>query len=302
MKLNRLLEITTILLNRKTVTAAELAERFGVSLRTIYRDIEVLSTSGVPVYSSQGRNGGISILDDFTVSRTLLSESERDGILLALQTLRSIKYPEADIILEKLSSLFKKTMSDWISVDLTPWGADPDADSRFHTIKEAIIKNRSIEIDYINSSNIKSHRRIVPLRLMYKSRAWYLYGFCLSRHENRTFRISRIKNVIISDEEFDSNKIRITDNEVSVNEGEKPLVHLVLEFTEEALYRLYDDYDDERLRYNEDGTYTLEAEFPEDEWVYSYILSFGSFVKVIAPERVRRIIRAKSEEILSFYK
>lgn len=92
MKLNRLIEITTILLNKKTITASELAERFGVSTWTIYRDNDVLSASGVPVYATQGTNGGISILEDYTVNRTALSNSEKDSILFALQTLQSTKY------------------------------------------------------------------------------------------------------------------------------------------------------------------------------------------------------------------
>jgi len=104
MRFNRLLEIRTILLNKRTVTASELAERFSVSTRTIYRDIDVLSASGVPVYATQGTNGGISILEDYTVNRTALSNSERDSILFALQTLKSTKYPEIDLVLEKLGS------------------------------------------------------------------------------------------------------------------------------------------------------------------------------------------------------
>lgn len=120
MKLNRLLEITTILLNKKATTAKELAERFSVSTRTIYRDIDVLSASGVPVYATQGINGGISILEDYTINRTALSNSEKDNILFALQTLQSTKYPEIDAVLEKLGSIFKYTATDWISIDFSP--------------------------------------------------------------------------------------------------------------------------------------------------------------------------------------
>lgn len=302
MKLNRLLEITTILLNKKTVTASELAKRFSVSTRTIYRDIDVLSISGVPVYATQGSNGGISILEEYTVNRTALSDSEKESILFALQTLQSTKYPEIDIVLEKLGSVFKNTVTDWISIDFSPWGANPNAYNKFTDIKTAIMQSRVIEIDYINSYNQKSCRIIEPMRLIFKSQAWYLWGFCREKQDYRTFRISRIKSVEIGEEIFDRNKAHVVKGHSVETEKEKPYTHVVLQFAEEVLYRLYDDFDDQRLRDNSDGTYTLEIDFPEDEWLYGYILSFGCFAKVIEPEHIRKIIKERSEKIIEFYK
>lgn len=301
MKLNRLLEITTILLNKRTVTASELAKRFSVSTRTIYRDIDVLSVSGVPVYATQGANGGISLLEDFTVNRTALSNNEKESILFALQTLQSTKYPEIDKVLEKLGSIFNNSVSDWISIDFSPWGANPNAYNKFTDIKTAILQSRVIRIDYINSYNQRSSRIIEPMRLIFKSQAWYLWGFCREKQAYRTFRISRIKGVEIGEEVFDRNKVH-AENEHSVEAEEKLYTHVVLQFAEEVLYRLYDDFDDQLLCDNGDGTYTLEIDFPEDEWLYGYILSFGCFVKVIEPERIRRIIKERSERIIEFYK
>lgn len=301
MKLNRLLEITTILLNKKTVTASELAERFGVSTRTIYRDIDVLSASGVPVYATQGTNGGISILEDYTVSRTALSNSEKDSILFALQTLQSTRCPEIDVVLEKLGSIFTKTATDWISIDFSPWGANPNAYNKFTDIKTAIIQSKVIKLDYINAYNEKSRRSIEPLRLIFKSQAWYLWGWCLEKQDYRTFRISRIKKVEITEQTFVRSRIHIVEKTSQNHEKEKPTTHIVLQFTEEALYRLCDDYDEHQIKNNGDGTYTLEMDFPEDEWVYGYILSFGTYVKVIEPVHIQNIIKERSKIINSFY-
>lgn len=107
MKISRLVEIITVLLNKKTVTASELAERFGVSVRTIYRDIDVLSSSGVPVYTTQGINGGVSLMEDYTVNKAMLSDNDKNSILFALQSLQSTKYPELDTVLEKLEGCLK---------------------------------------------------------------------------------------------------------------------------------------------------------------------------------------------------
>jgi len=99
MKLNRLIEIVMLLLNRQTVTAKELAERFGVTVRTIYRDIEDLSAAGVPIYMTKGKGGGISILEDYSINKAVLSESERENLAVALKTMQAVKYPEIDAVL-----------------------------------------------------------------------------------------------------------------------------------------------------------------------------------------------------------
>lgn len=91
MQINRLFEILYLLLKRGSVTSAELAERFEVSTRTVYRDIELLSGAGIPVYASRGRNGGISLLDRFVLDRSLLSAREQDEILFALQSLQATR-------------------------------------------------------------------------------------------------------------------------------------------------------------------------------------------------------------------
>jgi len=302
MKLNRLLEMTMILMNKRNTTASELAARFGVSTRTIYRDIDALSASGVPVYAARGANGGISILEEYTINRAVLSDSEKESILFALKTLQSTKYPEIDFVLEKLGGIFKNTVTDWISVDFAPWGSNPNANNKFTDIKTAILQSRVIEIDYINSNNQKSSRIIEPIRLIFKSKAWYLWGFCRKKQAYRTFRISRIKRVEIKNETFDRSKLHVVKENSVETEKEKPIIHVVLQFSEEALYRLYDDFDDELIRDNCDGSYVLEADLPEDEWLYGYILSFGSFVKVLEPQRLRKIIKERSKKILEFYK
>jgi len=305
LKLNRLLEITTILLNKKTVTAAELAERFEVSTRTIYRDIDVLSGSGVPVYCSQGSGGGISILEGYTVSRAVLSDSERDSVLLALQTLEATRYPEINAVLEKLGGIFqnaKNTDSDWISVDFSPWGSNPNTKNKFSDIRAAILKSRVIEVDYINALNEKSRRKIEPLRLIFKSQAWYLWGYCLAKWDYRLFRISRIKSVRVTDEVFKREKEHVIKNgEKASDSKEETMINLSMKFTGDALYRLCDDFDDELIVDNGDGTYSIEMNFPDSEWIYNYILSFGGSVKVLSPESVVKIIKERAEGVLEIY-
>lgn len=293
--------MTTILLSRRTVTAAELAKRFGVSTRTIYRDVEVLSSSGVPIYCAQGMGGGISVLEEYTVDRAALTASQKESIMLALQTLQATRYPEMEAVLEKLSSIFKSPYADWIAIDFAPWGSNPDAYHKFTDIKAAITSGHVIEIVYLNADNERSIRKIEPLRLIFKSHAWYVWGFCRSREDYRTFRVSRIKKVTTTDETFDRSKAHEVTKKLIPPEAVKPLVHLVIAFTKDVLYRLGDDFDDEMIKENADGTVTLEFDFPEDEWVYGYILSFGPFAKVLEPKHIQDIIKERSQKVAAFY-
>lgn len=302
-KLNRLLEITTLLLNRGTVTAAELADRFHVSIRTIYRDVDTLSLSGIPVYATRGIGGGISLLENYSLNKTLLSETESQSILLALQTLKSTQYPEIDQILEKMGALFHNAATDWVQIDYSPWGSSPNSYDKFTHMKTAILSGKYMEMDYISASGIRSHRRIAPLRLLFKSQAWYLWGWCCERKDYRLFRISRIRNLVVTSQLYNRSLLNqsFSSDEPPPDSHPRPMVHLVLQFAPEALSRLYDDYDDGLLQVNSDGTVTLSIDFPEDEWVYGYLLSFGPYVKILSPTRIQQIIREKSKTVASFY-
>lgn len=202
-KLNRLFEITTLLMNRDTITARELADRFDVSLRTIYRDIEDLSSAGVPVYMTRGSSGGISLLKDYTLNKTVISELEIESLFVALKTLEVTHYPEIDRILNKLGALFRNTRAtDWVEIDFTYWGSLPDEKNKFTEIKRAVLQRRVINFSYVNTEGVGSNRYVEPLKLLYKGNAWYLVAYYRYRSEHRVFRISRIKNVQVTGKTF----------------------------------------------------------------------------------------------------
>ncbi|MEG6612022.1 YafY family protein [Pseudoclostridium thermosuccinogenes] len=301
MKVNRLLEIIIILLNRGTVTAKELADRFGVSTRTIYRDIDVLSYSGVPVFTSKGNGGGISLLEDFSLNKTILSKQESESMMLALKTLQATKYPQIDMILDKIGGIFKNAVSsDFAYIDFSPWSSNPNEHNKFADIKEAILSRTVISFDYINADGSKSSRSVEPMKLIFKGQAWYLWGYCKLREDFRTFRISRIKNVVVTKESFER---RNPDNIEKRAKDEKPkeMVNLKLKFYPQALHRLYDDFDEDLIKRNADGTFDVSVSFPEDEWVYGYIMSYGCNVEVLEPDHIRRMISDRLKRALKFY-
>ena len=123
MQIDRLFEMTYLLIARGSVTAAELAERFEVSPRTIYRDVDVLSRAGIPVYAAKGRGGGIRLLPEFMMSRSLFSREEQDQMIAGLESLRATDAAQTGPILDKLAAIFGNAREPWLEVDFSPWGS-----------------------------------------------------------------------------------------------------------------------------------------------------------------------------------
>lgn len=298
MKINRLLEIIILLLNKGTITAAELAERFQVSVRTVYRDIDILSAAGVPVVMTRGSGGGISLLEEYALSKVMINEQERDSLLLALQTLRATRCPQDDLIPAKLGALFKKTArEDAVVVDFSTWSSSPNEQNKFGEIREAICHN-VISFDYVNTDGHKSRRLAEPERLLYKGNAWYLIAYCRKREQRRIFRLTRVKNVTILPETFTPRPCPAVETGPDVLTQS---IHLKLRFQPKVLNRLYDDFAEELIIRNEDGTLEVDVDFPEDEWVYGYILSYGNYVEVLEPAHIRPLIADRLREALKKY-
>jgi len=301
MKINRLLEITLILLNKSSITAKELADRFNVSTRTIYRDIDELSGAGIPVFTNKGSRGGISLLDNYTINKALLTEYERDSLLLALKTLQATKYPEIGAILEKIGAVFQKaTSTDWVQIEFSSWGSGPNEEHKFLDIKRAILECKIITFDHINADGVMSHRRVEPMLLAFRSQAWYIWGYCTARRDFRVFRISRIRNIVVTGEGFVRRSL-VSPKEEEPAAVSKRHVTLKLRFQPEDLYCFYDDYDEDCITRNADGTYDVTITFPDDEWVYGYIMSFGDCVEVLEPKHIRDSVRERMKKTLNLY-
>ena len=120
MQINRLFEIIYILLDKKTVTANELAKKFEVSSRTIYRDVEILSGAGIPIYTTKGKGGGISILDDFILDKSVISKEEQSAIITALTAMSVLPNVEKQALWINVIT-FKSNDSSWIDVDFSDW-------------------------------------------------------------------------------------------------------------------------------------------------------------------------------------
>lgn len=294
MQINRLFEIVYLLLEKETVTAKELAGHFEVSVRTIYRDIDILSTAGIPVYTNKGKGGGISLLDNFVLDKSILSEEEQNQIIFALQSLEKLDRNSEKKALEKMSRLFRKETENWIEIDFSNWSNE---NNKFEMIKQAILKKQVMEFTYFNSYGEEMKRQVEPLQIWFKDKAWYMKAYCRVKQDYRIFKIARIRDIKILEETF--------ERELPQEQEKKPyeikFISIELEISKEKAYRVYDEFEKENIEKKEDGNFIVHVEYPENDWVYEYILSFGEHIKVIEPESARNIIKDKIQKMIKNY-
>lgn len=296
MKDNRLFRMLYYILKKGKVTARELAERFEVSIRTIYRDIDSLSSAGIPIYAIQGKGGGIEIADEFVLSKSLLTEDEREQIMTALCGLENVNKSYENELLTKLSALFKIKNTNWIEVDFNSWQNNKIYEKIFNEIKSAILSKNILEFSYFGN-NDETYRKVKPVRLLFKGQDRYLYAFCLLRNDFRYFKLSRIKKLktlsVIFEDDFED---IILKKEMRYENT----VHIKVKFDRKVAFRVYDELG-ENITEDEDGNLYAEMEIPNDYNLYGYIFSFGENVEVLEPKEIRIKIKKIINEMSKKY-
>ena len=292
MQESRLFKIVYHLLNKGHATAPELAEKLEVSVRTIYRDIEALSEAGIPIYAETGRGGGFHLMSDFVLGKAMLSEREKRELLAALQSLTVTGNTYPDGLLEKLTALFSAPSESWFGVDFSRWGNETRDKQYFELLKTAVLEKRCVKLHYASISAAFSERIIQPVKLLYKSRAWYLHAFCMERQAYRFFRLSRILDCELLDEGIESPPL-LEYQDTSTQEYCK----FVFLFSKEATYRVYDEFSPDLVQRQENGDLLVTAWMPYDEWVIGFLLSFGHLVEIIEPLALKEVIAERAKKI-----
>lgn len=293
MSVSRQFQMVYLLLERGRMTAGELAEKLEVSPRTVLRDVDALSAAGVPVYTSQGQGGGVALMDGYVLDRAAFTEEEQRQLLTALQSLPG---QEGEQALTKLSALFRREEEDWLQVNLSRWGAADWDNEKFRQLKQAILERRVIRFTYAGSYGPARPRQALPARLVFKGQAWYVQAFDLERDAYRTFRLSRILSLSVTDE-VSHRRLEPPDIEFSGDVPPLFRVEVRLRFASCLAYRVYDEFDQSCVVPQPDGSLLVEAVFPEDQWLYGYLLSFGAGVEVLSPDTLRRRLAALAREI-----
>ena len=290
---SRQFQMVYLLREKGRMTAGELAEKLEVSARTVLRDVDALSAAGVPVYTTQGQGGGVALLEGYVLDRAAFTEEEQNQLLTALQSLPG---QEGEQALTKLSALFRRGREDWLQVNLSRWGAGEEDNRKFQLLKRAVLERQTLGFDYASSYGVTRARNVLPARLVFKGQGWYLQAFDLEREDWRTFRLSRMLAPSFTGEVFH----RRLDPPAVEFSGEIPPLFRVearLRFAPHMAYRVYNEFDEGCVSHQPDGSLLVEAVFPEDQWLYGYLLSFGAGVEVLAPDALRCRLAVLAREI-----
>jgi len=299
MQINRLFEIVHLLMNRKRVTANELAAHFEVSKRTILRDIDTLGAAGVPIYTTQGKGGGIFIHDNFMLNKTLVSEDEQKQILFSLQSMSATELFDTDQVLGRLRNFFQSPNKEWVEVDFSRWGHSERDNAKFEMLKHAIIHELAVSFDYLSPYGESKGREVYPLKLSFKSKAWYLKSFCLSEQDYRVFKFTRINNMAVLDKSFRSDDFEIPTMQSVEEPPASDFIDVRLLVSQNAKYRIYDEFAESDIQVNEDSSLTLRTAL--GQWIYDYILSYGTAVEVLEPQYIRDELLSRVGKIKNKY-
>ncbi|MDT2658382.1 YafY family protein [Enterococcus hulanensis] len=300
MQIERLVRMIFYIVSHKQVTAKELAEYFNVSTRTIYRDITTLTLSGIPIMSKKGSGGGISLMDGYALNKSFLTSEEQVQVYQGLQILQASNYPDADQALNKIGALFDHPLSeDWLEVDFSYWGSKDDEKITIAELRRAITQKYVLTFEYFNSELQHSIRTVDPLRLIFKSHAWYIVGYCYRNQAIRVFRLSRMKRITVMNETFE----RTLPKDYSLDESAYTMVFTTfkLRFSPEMAFRLFDEFHEHQVEQNPDGTFLVTVEYPLNEWTYHRLLSFGPYMEILEPEEARKELKRRALNIVEKY-
>lgn len=300
MKIDRLIGILAVLLQKEQVTAPCLAEKFEVSRRTISRDIESLCKAGIPIVTKQGAGGGISIMDGYRVDRTLLTSSDMQAILAGIRSLDSVsKTKRYQQLMEKLTvgNMSVLGSNNQIRIDLASYYKSSLA-PKVELIQGAIDQQEKISFVYFSPKG-ESRRLVSPYQLIFYWSSWYVWGFCYDRQSFRLFKLNRMTEVKNTREKCRHQKMPTPDLS-SENVFPAVLSAKVL-FEPSVKWRLIDEYGKDSFVEQEDGTLLFSFGFSDRDGLYRWLLSFGSQAKLLEPEKLQKDFQKFVQEILKRY-
>lgn len=308
MRIDRLLAITVLMLGRERVTASELAEKFEVSQRTIYRDIDAMSLAGIPVVPYPGTGGGYSLMETYKLDRRLLKPEDVRAILSSLSGInRTLMDPGMQNALDKISSLLPKgtasespSFCEQLVIDIYPWSQNRTQVEKIRTIHKGISESRLLRFHYQNVKGKAGSRQVEPMTLVFKGYGWYLFAYCLCRGDFRFFKISRMKEIEICGETFSRRPVGY-EAHLPTQSGPASGVDLVLEFEPEMEPFLEDAFPQEKKETADNGRTRVHIIVPHDDWILGMILSYGPAVRVISPPHIRDRIVEAAEKISALY-
>lgn len=298
MKIDRLIGIIATLQRQGRVTAPYLAEKFEVSRRTINRDIETICRAGIPIVTTQGAGGGISLIEGCAVDVGVLTEQELAAIFTGLATLDSVaERSDATALAHKLGLDSPVTLPGNMLIDLASFYHD-DLTAKLAIIKRAIGDRRRIAFRYCAPGG-ESRRNVEPYLLIFRWSDWYLFGFCIQRQDFRLFKLRRLWDLREMDGEYTPREPPAEKLRFGENMTDDYMVTAI--YVPEVKYRLVEEYGPDAFRVLPDGRLYTEWGFSGMRKALDWLISFGDCVEVVAPLEMRALLRDTAENIAAKY-
>ncbi len=307
MRIDRLLAIVVMLLDRETVSARELADRFSVSVRTIQRDMESLNLAGIPIFAQTGKSGGYGIVADYKIGNGLFSNEDFLNLLTALRGAESVfgdnRFTGS---LARVRGILPRSLREaalerenvfYIDYSLTS-GRDSALAEKIGHIERAIARRNPLVFRYTGHREEPTERTVEPLTLVLQWGAWYLFAYCRLRGDYRLFRLGRIRDMSVE-------SVRFRRREKTYRQfllerpsfGVTKLVEIEFVAKPQARAQVEERHSSGEITDNGDGTLTVRCVQPEEERLYRYLLSYGDSITVVSPERVRDRVREIARKI-----
>jgi predicted DNA-binding transcriptional regulator YafY len=314
--MNRIDRLTAILIQlqtKKVVRAAEIADRFEISLRTVYRDVQALMEAGVPIGSEAGK--GYFIVDGYHLPPVMFTQDEASAMLLAGKLVEKMGDKSVrkafDSALHKVKAVLNETQKDHIQ-NLEPHikvylrskyehRESSDFPDHFLTeIQRALANRQVLVMDYCNTKEELTTREVEPIGIFYYSMAWHLIGWCRLRKDYRDFRADRIKNLVNSGHSFEArNLLTLQDYFNTMFQKNNALVRVSVLFDKSALEGrpIYGSIAQEDLGDR------LRVEFMMDNLNHlaRWLLMYGRAVEIESPEELKAIMTERAEELFEYY-
>lgn len=302
MKLERLISIIYKLLNREVVSATALAEEFHVSPRTIYRDIDVICAAGFPVVSYQGMNGGYGMMEGFKMDRSLLGSYDVASLVTVLGSLSSVFEDErAQGTIDRLQAIETEHRTPGLAVDLETRRTEPGALPR---LRAAIAERTVVQFVYINAKNERTTREMEPVRLLFKHREWYVYGYCRARRDYREFRLSRMLHLALTPATFQPHQEAPKETKWTDGAWQEQVEDVLIRVGPEGLAEAMDQFPQADKQFEADGGMTMRIcvyRPLQARWLWSILLSFGGDAEVLEPRALRDILKERLQRALKHY-
>lgn len=308
MKYTMLLRILFLLLARKKLSAKYIADRYEISIRTVYRYIDELSLAGIPIYNERGRNGGYSIADNYKLPASFLTEEESETVISTLSGLNSELNSEVlSSVIDKLSSI-AKVGEDSVAIsfgnlviDGTAWGSNDNYGQTLKTVQKSIEENQLLSISYVDRDGDVSERVIEPHVLALKQGLWYAYSYCRLRNTFRLFKIGRIQKLKVLSETF-VRRETADMKEVFSKWYDAPEQDIDLLVSPSAKADVEEWLGVDKLSISPSGKIHATAKLPIDDFITAKILSFGNKVTVISPKRLKDAVITTAKAVENLYK